>query len=989
MKKIFSSFLLNLFILGSISAQTFIHAVSPKPNDRPLRAVDTLKILAVMVEFQPDNSSNTFGDGTFGSIYSKDYGAEIIDPLPHNAEYFEAHLDFAVDYYKKASDGKLTVAYELLPDIVTVSKDMLGYSPQVNSTDLSPLGDFASEVWQIVENGNSIDFSQFDIFMIFHAGAGRDVSLPGSLGLERDLPSIYLSYHTLKEIFGETFTGFPVNNGSYKITNTAILPETESRELNVIGGTALIELSINGLIVANIASHLGLPDLFDTETGKSAIGRFGLMDGQAIFAYGGLFPPMLSAWEKMYLGWIDVPPLKTSGNISLEASKGVVKIPINANEYYLIENRNRDVKNDGARLTIWQNGTYTEKVFEKDQEGFYSYDISGLHGVVTAVDEYDWALPGSGIVIWHIDEKVIRENLATNTINADKNRRGVDVEEADGIQDIGEEFRTIFGDVIIGEGDSVDLWYSSNPAELYTNRFDKYSKPGTESNEGGNSFVVLSDFSEPGMWMNFSLNFGIDIVSDSKSFPLIGLKRLDALNVYTYNNQSFIFLLNEGVLEQYDVVLGNKTITELTGNFSPAFIEKNDEMLIAIPEENRINILIKDTRQSIPYKFTGTNNFTTPAVWLQDPASGKLNLFAGTEKGYVELYEFIDNPDYQLILERTEQLFDGNAVKHLAVANGYYIAASDNMVKNNFGQEVNFNSAIEKVVLTQTSAGAYLAFVLTFDMQLVRLDENLNVEIIAKGCSEFSIGNLKNDGENYVVYTIEDNLFAASLTGAVVDGFPYSNPLGIPFEGLPITGSFDDDGADDIFIADSLGNVTLINGIKGNAIAPFPISLGSQLLSDMNLFVRDASAENNSIAFITRDEKIIIWALTSAAPGNFSWYTTNGSSTNSNYIPAPLPGNIVKEFFPESEVYNWPNPVYGGDTYIHYYVEEDSDVEINIFDLGGNLIQKLNDFAAGGFDNQSVWNTNGVESGVYFAHVKVTSVSGKSAVKIVKIAVIH
>ncbi len=46
-----------------------------------------------------------------------------------------------------------------------------------------------------------------------------------------------------------------------------------------------------------------MPDLFDAETGKSAIGRFGLMDGQSLFAFGGLFPPEPSAWEKVFLGW--------------------------------------------------------------------------------------------------------------------------------------------------------------------------------------------------------------------------------------------------------------------------------------------------------------------------------------------------------------------------------------------------------------------------------------------------------------------------------------------------------------------------------------------------------------------------------------------------------------------------------------------------------------------------------------------------------------
>ena len=64
-------------------------------------------------------------------------------------------------------------------------------------------------------------------------------------------------------------SGFPVSNGSFGIKNTMIIPETESRELETITGKFLFEITINGLIVASVASHLGLPDLFDTETGLS------------------------------------------------------------------------------------------------------------------------------------------------------------------------------------------------------------------------------------------------------------------------------------------------------------------------------------------------------------------------------------------------------------------------------------------------------------------------------------------------------------------------------------------------------------------------------------------------------------------------------------------------------------------------------------------------------------------------------------------------
>jgi hypothetical protein len=94
-------------------------------------------------------------------------------------------------------------------------------------------------------------------------------------------------------------------------------------------------------------------------------------------------------------------------------------------------------------------------------------------------------------------------------------------------------------------------------------------------------------------------------------------------------------------------------------------------------------------------------------------------------------------------------------------------------------------------------------------------------------------------------------------------------------------------------------------------------------------------------------------------------------------------------FFPDARVYNYPNPVYEGVTYIRYYVSEDANVNIKIFDLAGGLVEELNDNAIGGFDNETEWNINDIQSGVYLARIEASGVSGSSENKIIKIAVIN
>jgi len=176
--KYFFLLLLILFELGSLSAQSYISKLNPSPQIKENYSVadDTLKILGVMVEFQQDADGTTAGNGKFGSIYSQNYGNNILDPLPHNQQYFETHLEFVKNYYNKVSKDKLTIEYYVLPDTFSVSQRMRNYSPPPGSSDFTPLADFSIEAWTIADQiYPGFIFSEYDVFLIFHAGVGRDV----------------------------------------------------------------------------------------------------------------------------------------------------------------------------------------------------------------------------------------------------------------------------------------------------------------------------------------------------------------------------------------------------------------------------------------------------------------------------------------------------------------------------------------------------------------------------------------------------------------------------------------------------------------------------------------------------------------------------------------------------------------------------------------------------------------------------------------------
>jgi hypothetical protein len=141
------------------------------------------------------------------------------------------------------------------------------------------------------------------------------------------------------------------------------------------------------------------------------------------------------------------------------------------------------------------------------------------------------------------------------------------------------------------------------------------------------------------------------------------------------------------------------------------------------------------------------------------------------------------------------------------------------------------------------------------------------------------------------------------------------------------------------------------------------------------------------LAVLDSTGQLYVWNL-SATHGKVYWAGENGDALNTSFVGAPSSTNQISEFFPTDKAYNYPNPVYNGETQIRYYVSENANVQIKIFDLGGGLVADISDHANGGFDNETTWNVNKVQSGVYYAHIQVNGESGKSASKIIKIAVI-
>lgn len=1005
MKKIIL-FAIIVMGLGSISAQSLLKELRTGYKEvHRLQSTDTLKILAVMVEFQEDRYDATVGNGKFGSVYTQDYGDTIIDPLPHNAAYFSDHLEFAKNYYKKVSNGKVNIAYNVLPEVLTVSKYMRDYIPVYNSNDFTPLGNFAKEVWELADKKfANVRFSDYDLFVIFHAGVSSGIDL-GSFTIDRNLPSIYLSPGSLKKIFGDQFNGFPVQNNSALINNTILMPETESRESTDIEGTIhLDEFSINGFLVSNIGSYLGLPDLLDTETGKSAIGRFGLMDSQGLNASFGMFPPEPSPWEKMYLGWeqpITVPLEDERIGIATRLSAvfndtTLIKIPISSSEYFLVENRQQDARKDFVKITCKRSGSIYTKIVHPDSLGVYYITPDSLNGgVVIDVDEFDASVPGNGLVIWHIDENIINQNIADNRINAG-DVKGVYVEEADGIFDIGQSFFTIFGDQVIGEGSNEDFWYKGNPAELYTNRFSSDTKPNSNSDTGAKSLITLENFSGISNNMSFDIKYGDELIKKIEttqtqfSSPLSISVPYNGFNTFNVLDGNKLLRLEGNSPEVLDL--------PRFSNIKQASISYEGSEYILGSVDDTVKFYIKSTATDLYGNFSIGTEITSPFVITID--NNELYGIAGTKDGSlirIKLKSLEGNKDgYQYSISKIADDEITQMCKPFNDNSGYFSAITKTSVVDASSNKVVLPyNTIKAEMVYDWNRNNYSTIILTNNKRFYIINNGSIIsefEVESSGIvNNFSMLLDNKLGKQFIVLNNFGRIVVYNLNGSIVDNFPLNYSDVFNYTSTPITADINGDLVTDIIAISYNGNLHAFDGKTGKEIEPFPITVG--VSSTVMPFIYKYSSplsgspvDLQAIAVIDKNNYLHSWII--GTNGQPNWGSEFGNSMNNSTVKVNQSEQVTSDFFPVDKAYNWPNPVYGSATNIRCYVDENSQVTIKIFDLTGDLVDQIESRAVGGFDNDIKWNVSNIQSGIYYAHLEVLSDSGKSASKIIKIAVI-
>lgn len=965
--------------------------ISP-PSKSSSSFPDTLKVLAILVQFQQDNDTRTSGNGLFDLAISDE---RIVDAPPHDSAYIADHFVFAQNYFSKASNGKQNIKTVVLGKIISLKKQMKDYAPISGNL---PLGHMIEESWKAADSLNpGFPFQQYDMFALFHAGVGRDIDLRAALGFDPtplDIPSLYFSLTAFKSVFEDpAYQGIPLANSSFKIPNTVVLPETEVRRIPSVGGDFILKLGINGLLVASIGSHLGLPDLFDTKTGKSGIGRFGLMDGQSIFSFSGICPPEPSAWEKIYLGW--TTPIEVFGNKSLLApaaglhSTGndtIYKIPISAKEYYLVENRHRDVNDDGQTLLMKWKGQIFPRTFLKDENFFSSTNIDSVYGVILDADELDWSLPGlinannnykGGILVWHIDETIIDKNLATNSINADPNKRGVDLEEADGSQDIGQTYD--FGDPASGseDGSPIDYWFAGNIFPNYKNEFSENTNPNSLSNTFAKSHISIKGFSLQSPRMTFEANVGdvnirlVKVIKrnnlklDNNDAPIAADLNGDGKEELIYTSGDSIYVLKDDLTPYLNNATG--LFYPKGGRFQPAFYSSTisgnpfarglgcvSDSTVYLITPNDINL---DGLADVFASFNVGDIISTP-VSIRDVAP-RGQFIVGTLKGK---YIVVDSVVY------TDQKLYSSIV---SVSSAVY-ATSDSINISGVVQKVDGPLQIIGQINTNIIVTLNGTSVSLFDLPTKRFVRKFDLP--SPPTSLISIADINGDNIGDIILASGNKLYGFNINGTAIENFPFK-----VLENDVIVGS--------VIIADNKlifgtknGHIYSINS-KGVTTQGFPLQSGGTVSAPF--------LTAKYLAVSSTDSSVYFWEHNNLFNlSTMVWKTFLGSVDHNSTIN--FSGPVIQkssELLPKKFAYNWPNPVYSGSTNIRYFLGKSATVKIKIVNLAGELVDELQGTNFVGLDNEVQWNISNIQSGIYFAQITASG-SGEETSQIVKIAVV-
>ncbi len=505
--------------------------LAPQAIREAIGATGTKKVAVVLVNFSGLGSNTYSASDTINKFSNIQNYISELKIFYQEVSYNNINLEF--DYYPSS-----TTAYSL-----TQTMAYYGYvDADTENGDILIKGAIAKNSNIKHKNSGGI----YDAVIVVHAGYGNE-----AVGNSSNTGDVWSAFYD-------------------KFTNTQGFTEGVT-----VPETAPSGLSPFGVYCHEFGHQLGLPDLYNTISGATQVGKWCLMD-MGTWSSGGANPSHPSIWCKQLLGWVS--PVSISSVVinaslsAIEVTTQGTKIPISVatdpnNEYFLLE---------------------------------YRY---------TSAASYDQGLPGSGILIWHIDDNIGGGSGHWdfgnyNDINNNSLHRRVDLEEADST------------DPSSNRGDLTDPWTKNT-----------FNSPRSDAYNGTPSGITVLNFTGVGSsTMNFSVSFQPWIrgyVRDSAGTGISGIT-VTAMNVstkavattdstgqYLLNLDSGTYTLNPSTAS-YRFYPSSRTVTVVDSSSNQDFTATLRTEVTAsagsliIPENNVFNPA-KGEKTTIWYKIPETN----------------------------------------------------------------------------------------------------------------------------------------------------------------------------------------------------------------------------------------------------------------------------------------------------------------------------------------------------------------------------------------------
>jgi hypothetical protein len=511
--------------------------------------------------------------------------------------------------------------------------------------------------------------------------------------------------------------------------------------------------------------------------------------------------------------------------------------------------------------------------------------------------------------------------------------------------------------------------------------------------------LSFSAFSEIGDRMTFTLEFGDEEIAPVASARLVNDYDGDTrfVSVGGPGNGRFV-----GVVKKNLFSLGpDGTIVFTKANFSEkevAAYETTETDYYVGAFADRVNVFRPDISANVARLDLAdlvTNGASDEIVTAPVLATGQPSPVAyfGLASGRVlriDLGDGASAPEADTTFDFANrgvptQLIDaeGEIVAAINSADGYVLAALD-------GREAFGDGEIARAAATKTSAGVTAVVVLAdgnrFDVWTLAesgFERFSTFDARGENVERFSLADLRNDGENYVVAPTSGTILAHTLAGAAAEGFPFEDERSVGFDAQIVSADFTGDGAGELIAAARDGRVFAIDS-DGDVVPGFPLSIGEPTGGAPAIV---ASGDSTLMIAASRLGAARVWKISGRAP-TLDWNGEFADAANGSFTRAAGASQYETAFFPEAKAYNYPNPVYDGQTYIRYYVAKDADVTVRVFDLAGDYVAELTGRGIGGVENEILWRVGDVESGVYLAALEVRADDGTTASKIIKIAIV-